>query len=280
MSAVSLGIRCSAVAVFLLLPALAQDPASIKFEVASVKAAAPDEDAPSFMRGGPGTSETERITYQRQNLVRVLFAAFGLDMDQISGPSWIGSALYTIVAKVPPGTTKEQLKLMWQDLLAERFHLKVHLTKKDFPVYELSVAKGGPKFRTEPGFPDPFPGQSLGHRVVPPRNVRETFRNASMAEFIKDLSWPLGAAVRQNGVTLGRIVDKTGLEGRYDFTLEFAGYHGPGGAFPPPPTDGQTDTAPFLIDALRQQLGLILTEKKALLDVLVVDHVDKVPTEN
>jgi uncharacterized protein (TIGR03435 family) len=255
-SAVSSGIRCSAVAVFLLVPGLAQDPASFKFEVASVKPAVPDEDAPSFMRGGPGTSEPERITYQRQNLVRVLFAAYGLDMDQISGPTWIGSALYTIVAKVPPGTTKEQVGLMWQNLLAERFHLKAHLTKKDFPVYELSVAKGGPKFRTEPGFPEPFPGQNLGHR------------------------WPLGTAVRQNGVTLGRIVDKTGLDGRYDFTLEFAGYHGPGGAFPPPPADGQTDTAPLLIDALREQLGLILTEKKVLLDVLVVDHVDKVPTEN
>ena len=85
----------------------------------------------------------ERITYQRLSLARLLITAYGLDYDQISGPAWLGTELYTVVAKVPPGSTKEQVKLMWQDLLAERFHLKTHLIKKDFPVYELSVAKVG-----------------------------------------------------------------------------------------------------------------------------------------
>jgi len=153
--------------------AVAQSP--MKFEVASVRPAVRDEDAPSFTRGGPGTSDPERITYQRQSLLRLLNVAYGLDFDQISGPDWIGRELYTIIAQVPPRATKGQVKLMWQQLLAERFHLKSHMIKKDFPVYELSVAKGGPKFhksgegpvKQETGFPVPRAGQKRGISVVP-----------------------------------------------------------------------------------------------------------------
>jgi len=290
-------IAARTAAAFLLLPALgsdiavAQSAGGVKFEVASVRPAVSDEDAPSFMRGGPETSDPERITYQRLSLARLLITAYGLDYDQVSGPGWIGTELYTVVAKVPPGTTKEQVKLMWQDLLAERFHLKTHLIKKDFPVYELSVAKGGAKLhksgegpvKQEAGFPAPPAGQNWGWSFVPPRNTRLTFRDYSMAEFVQQqLRWPLMTSLESfRAIALGRVVDKTGLDGKYDFTLEYAGRrNSPGGAFPQPLPDGESDSAPFLIDALRQQLGLILTEGKAPLDVLVVDHADKVPTEN
>jgi uncharacterized protein (TIGR03435 family) len=288
-------------AVFLLFAALCPDVAfaqspgsvnsSVKFEVASVRPAVRDEDAPSFMRGGPGTSDPGRITYQRVSLARFFYAAYGVDFDQISGPDWLGTELYTVVAKVPPGATKEQVKLMWQELLAERFHLKARMIKKDFPAYELSVAKGGPKFRKsgegpvkqEPGFPVPPAGQKWAISVVPPRNTRLTARDYSMAEFVREqLAWPLSTFLASyQAIAMGRVVDKTGLDGKYDFTLEYAGRrNSPGGAFPQPLPDGEADTAPFLFDALRQQLGLILTEGKAPLDVPVVDRVDKVPTEN
>jgi uncharacterized protein (TIGR03435 family) len=270
---------------------VAQGAGSVKFEVASVRPAVRDEDAPSFTRGGPGTSDPERITQQRVPLVSLLVTAYGLDYDQISAPGWVGTELYSIAAKVPPGTTKEQVKLMWQDLLAERFHLKAHLIKRDFPVYELSVAKGGPKFRKsgegplkqEPGFPAPPAGEKWAISVVPPRNTRLTVRDYSMAEFVRQqIEFPLCTFLAAYGaIAMGRVVDKTGLDGKYDFTLEYAGRrNSPGGAFPQPLPDGQADTAPYLFDALRQQLGLILEEKKAPLDVLVVDQVDKVPTEN
>jgi uncharacterized protein (TIGR03435 family) len=271
--------------------AIAQNAGGFKFEVASVRPAVRDEDAPSFMRGGPGTADPDQITYQRISLLRFFYAAYGVDFDQISGPDWLGSELYTVVAKVPPGATKEQVKLMWQDLLLERFHLKAHLVKKDFRVYELSVAKGGAKLRKsgegpmkqETGFPVPRDGEKWAISVVPPRNTRLTCRDYSMVEFVEEqLRWPLMTALRSYGaIALGRVVDKTGLDGKYDFTLEYAGRrNSPGGAFPDPLPDGEADTAPFLFDALRQQLGLILTEGKAPLDVLVVDHADKVPTEN
>lgn len=267
-----------AAAAFLLLAAAsAQESGGVKFEVASVKLDVRAE-ARSRMRGGPGTDDPEQITYERQRLIRFLSAAYGFEFDQISGPDWMEDNLYTIVAKLPPGTTKEQLKLMWQNLLVERFHLKTHIVQKDFPVYELSVAKGGPKFHEEPGFPVPHPGEKYAIRQSP-RNIRMTFRDYSMADFATRLGWPL-STLGLGGLTIGRVADKTGLNGLYSFTFEFAGAWGPGGAFLRPLPDGQIDAASNLFDALRQQLGLRLDEGKARLDVLVVDHADKVPTEN
>lgn len=268
--------------------ALAQSPLTVKFEVASVKLAAGDKDPHSYMQGGPGTADPERIVYERQSFARLLCAGYGIDFDQISGPSWIGKEFYTVVAKLPPGSTSEDLKLMWQDLLGERFHLKVHMDRREFQVYELSIARDGPRLqksgdgaaRQEPGFPVPRPGEKWAAATVPPRNLRQSFRDSTMAELVQQLRWPLMTVSESYGVALGRVVDKTGLDAHYDFTLEFAGGRGPGGAFPPPLPDGQMDTAPTLLDALRQQLGLVLTQKKEPLDVVVIDHVDRTPTDN
>ena len=202
----------------------------------------------------------------------------------------LGTEIYSVDAKVPPGTTKGQVKIMWRNLLAERFHLKVHFITKEFPVYDLTLAKNGPRLRKsgegpakqEPGFPVLAAGSRHGISMALPRNVRQTFRGYSMAEFCQQLAWAASAEGQSGWIgymSVGRVVDKTGLDGTYDFTLEFAGRF-QSGAYPPPLPDGATDTAPFLFDALRQQLGLQLEEKKTKLDVLVIDHLDKIPTEN
>ena len=259
----------------------AQSPRTVKFEVASVKLAAADKDARSSMQGGPGTADPERIVYELQPFTRFLCAAYGIDFDQISGPAWLSKEFYTVVAKLPPGSSGEDLKLMWQDLLGERFHLMVHMERKEFPVYELSIAKGGPKLHgQEPDFPVLRSGEKWAATMVAPRNLRQSFRDSTMADLVQQLRWPLMTSPGSYGVALGRVVDKTALDGHYDFTLEFAGGRGPGGAFPPPLPDGQMDTAPYLFDALRQQLGLVLTLKKALLDVVVIDRVDRIPVDN
>jgi uncharacterized protein (TIGR03435 family) len=268
--------------------ATAQTTGDLKFEVASVKPAGPEHDGPSVYRVGPGTDDPERIML-RQSMLRLLGVATGFDWDQISAPQWVSTEIYEVNAKVPPGTTKEQVKVMWQNLLAERFHLKFHFITKDFPVYELTVAKNGPKLRksgagfvVEAGFPVPAAGSRHGLSLAPVRNVRQTFLGYSMAEFCQQLAWHV-AAENQSGyvgyMSVGRVVDKTGLPGAFDFTMEYAGRF-QSGAYPPPLPDGETDTAPFLFDALRQQLGLQLEEKKEKLPVLVVDHVDRVPAEN
>jgi len=267
-----------------------------------VKPARHEGDDPARGHGGPGTDDPERITLEQMSLLGLISLAYrpavsgydvvhDIDWDQISGPAWLGPERYHVDAKVPPGTTKEQLKLMWQNLLVERFNLQVHFTTKEFTVYALSVAKNGPKLRKagegpqrqEPGFPVLAPGARRGRSNVPPRTIRYTFRDYSMAEFIGLLRFPLSAEsaqVYEGFYSLAKVMDKTGLDGLYDFTFEFAGSVGAGGAFPPPLPDGETDTAQTLFGALQQQLGLKLEKTKAKLDVLVVDHVDRVPTEN
>jgi uncharacterized protein (TIGR03435 family) len=261
----------------LVLMITAQRPAPLKFEVASVKPAAPEHDGPTAYRNGP-----DRIIFERQSLLRLINVAYGVNFDQIAGPKWISSEYYEVNAKIPSGTSKEDLKLMWQDLLAERFGLKVHFTTKEMPGYELVVAKNGPKFHVEPGFPEPRqPGSKHALSGVPPRNVRQTFHNTSMAEFCQDLAWTVASEYQEwpGYFSVGRVVDKTGLEGNYDFTFEFAGRY-QSGAYPQPLPDGQTDTASYFFDALQQQLGLRLTEKKIAVPLLVVDAANKVPTEN
>jgi uncharacterized protein (TIGR03435 family) len=266
----------------------AQDTKSARFEVASVKMAARDEDAPSFKRGGPGTEDPERILYQRQQLVTFVSAAYGLTFDQISGPSWMGTELYSVEANVSVRATKEEVQMMWRNVLAERFHLKVHTTQKTFPVYELVVVRNNPRLqrsgedsaKPQPGFPVPRAGEKWALSTQTPGTVRQTFRQSSMGDLAKRLAWPLMMPGPAGGYSVGRVTDRTGLDGLFDFTLEFAGNWGPGGAFPPALPEGQADNAPNMFEALQRQLGLKLEEKSARLDVLVIDSVDKMPTAN
>jgi uncharacterized protein (TIGR03435 family) len=189
--------------------ALAALPAIVgaqRFEVASVKPAG-QVDGPSVAHGGPGTGDPELIRQDAATLLSLILHAYSpvaydaphrLDWDQISGPDWIAAEHYSINAKVPPGTTKEQLQLMWQNLLAERFHLQVHFTTKDFTVYELRVARNGPKLRKtgegparqEPGYPVLRPGARMGRLIVPPRTQRYTFRDYPMASLSSNSHGP------------------------------------------------------------------------------------------
>ena len=121
------------------------------FEVASVKRAPPYVDGADYqMHGGPGTNDPGRITYPRTWLPRLLTKAYGVLQDQISGPDWLETEAYSIVAKIPPSTTADQFNLMLQNLLAERFHLTLHHETREFQVYSLLVAKGGPKMKPSP----------------------------------------------------------------------------------------------------------------------------------
>src|SRR5277367_3257067 len=121
------------------------------FDAASVKAV--DLRAhPTFGNsGGPGTADPGRIHLCCVGMFSLLMRAYAVEIDQIVGPSWImenmGPNLYQIDATMPAETTKVQLQFMMQNLLIERFHLKVHRETRNFAGYELVVAKGGPKLK-------------------------------------------------------------------------------------------------------------------------------------
>jgi uncharacterized protein (TIGR03435 family) len=146
----------------------------LSFDVASVRMSgplrpnSPPIPAVGIMSGGPGTSDPQRIAYSRVLMRRILVNAFGIRPDQIQGPSWVNdndpatAPAYDISANLPPNATKEQLSLMLQNLVKERFHMTLHREKKDFDAYTLVVAKGGPKLQeaTERDAPPSVPSKS------------------------------------------------------------------------------------------------------------------------
>jgi uncharacterized protein (TIGR03435 family) len=218
------------------------------FEVASVKPAAPitGNRISVMMRGGPGTPDPGQITYSNVTVKNVLMNAYGVKGFQISGPSWLDSERYDIVAKLPRGATKAEFMVMLQNLLAERFKLTLHREKKDLPMYALVVGKNGPKMKESADDPAPKEGDAPksggpadgpavmgrmamgkdGFPVLPPGaggrgstammlvngNARMTANGQTMAGLAEMLSGQLDLPV----------VDMTGLTGKYDYTLYFA----------------------------------------------------------
>jgi uncharacterized protein (TIGR03435 family) len=270
-------IMSAGLAVFTSCAAFAQTAeSSPSFEVASVKPAAPitGNRIQVMMRGGPGTPDPGQITYTNVTVKNVLMNAYGVKGFQISGPGWLDSERYDIVAKVPRGATKAEFMAMLQNLLAERFKLTLHREKKDLPMYALVVGKNGPKLKESVDEPAPKEGDAPkgggpadgpladrgmgkmamgkdGFPVLPPGsggrgatammlmngNARMTAGGQSMAGLAEMLSGQLDLPV----------VDMTGLTGKYDFTLYFApegglalkaGMLGPPPAGPPPGEGG------------------------------------------
>lgn len=229
------------------------------------------------MNGGPGTSDPGRISYSNSMLRRVLLLAYDVKNYQLMGPEWLDTLRFDITATVPEGATKEQFQAMLRDLLATRFKMTVHWESKELPIYALLVAKNGPKIKprdaASPGEEqlaamqkdegkDGFPVLSLpaAGLVIETRNgrARVTAKAVPIPKLADLLSGQVGRPV----------FDRTGLAGDYSFVLYFT------------PDDATAGDEPFLPAALQEQLGLRLEARKGPVDLLVIDHVEKVPTEN
>jgi uncharacterized protein (TIGR03435 family) len=295
---------------FAMNAAFGQAPTKLEFEVASVRlATTPPPGTVRGMRGGPGSPDPEQFTATNAILRNLLLNAYGLSNDQISGPSWMDTEQYTIVAKVPPEATREQFEVMLQNLLAERLHVTAHLVKKDFDAYELTVAKGGIKMKEsviDPKVgpnPPPIDMDAAFQAAFTPLTFKEGFPvlapgsrpslhgiNVNGRELITARQQAMeGIATRtlQNALGPGtRVVDKTGLTGKYDFHLQYARPNNNAAAAAQTlPTgsdylDSIGEPAPDVVTAAREQLGLTLTKGKVSMDVLVIDHADKVPAGN
>jgi len=269
-----------------VLTAAAQTPApSPQFEVASIKPSQPPASGRMRMQwgGGPGTDDPGLFKCENWPVSQLIVEAFDLKDYQVSGPDWMSSTRFTISAKIAEGTTEAQFHLMMQNLLADRLKLKFHFEKKETQGYELVVAKNGPKMKESTGAldPDERPGRlterkmdAEGFPVLPPGRVpmqmvmpggRATARHAeeTMEQFVVDVANEIGHPV----------TDATGLKAKYDFTLHWIGD-------PVVPTAATDDNGPNMFRALQEQLGLKLESKKGMVDVLVVDHLEKTPTEN
>jgi uncharacterized protein (TIGR03435 family) len=243
------------------------------------------------VHGGPGDSDTSHVTYRNISLMNLLGRVYP-DSFRVEGPGWLDMQRYDVVATMPAETTADQFRIMLRNLLAERFGLKAHHETRDLPAYDLVIAKGGLKLKeaaadtgTAPGaasgplqldadgFPQlTRPGMTTMNTIV---NGVPVARLTARAQPIWRIVGMLRAAVQKP------VIDKTGLTGKYDFTLEYA----PGGAMAvaSPSSQGNPPEAevgaPGIAYAIKS-LGLALQDTKATLDVLVVDSANKVPTEN
>ena len=276
-----------------------------KFEVASIKPVPPIDltRGPSQTfgcTGGPGTKDPGLWVCENLSLANFVMTAFDLKGYQME--SWY-SQLYnewlSIRAKVPEGATKEQLRQMQQNLLIERFGLKSHFEKKETQGYELVVAKNDLKFKeSEPkpsedsdtglmpaisrptigkdGLPTMPPGRR-GVLVMPGRALGQWPR-MTMGEFASELNASFMAGKP--------VIDATGLEGKYDLSLDWApelpmNSIGPVALGAENTLPAATEASgPNLFTALQEQLGLRLVPKKVTIEIFVIDHIEKMPTEN
>jgi uncharacterized protein (TIGR03435 family) len=244
-----------------------------EFEVASIRPINSD----TFVSMVRISFEPDGFRAINTTLEALITGTYGVDFNQVSGaPKWINSERYNIEAKIDSATAdaigklgEDQRQLaqehMLQALLADRFKLAFHRETKELPIYSLVIAKNGPKFR------EAKPGETPQLRV-----------DFSQGR-ITGQAVPLHSLVKRLTKELGRlVVDKTGLAGNYDFTIQCAPGEiralGDGGEWidNAPPTES---AGASLLTALQEQLGLKLKPEKLPVEVLVIDHVEK-PSEN
>jgi uncharacterized protein (TIGR03435 family) len=241
-----------------------------KFDVASVKVAAPvrtGEGGPYGLRaGGPGTDSPERASWRMTVLGPLIRQAYGVKNLQIVAPNWVttfgdADTRYDINATMSPGTTAAQMDVMVRSLLEDRFGLKVHREMQERPVYALSVAKSGAKLKASTRSSDTPDGVGGGPRAG--GGFELYGRRASM----KGLGVTLELNVFRGESAI--VVDNTGLNGFYEFSVLFAGV-----------ADVASGEFPSITTAFEQDLGLKLEKRKTMVEVVVVDSINKVPTAN
>jgi uncharacterized protein (TIGR03435 family) len=231
-------------------PTSAQSP-SAKFEVATVRVARADADPKTGLWSSPGVG---RFFARHVPLTILIQLAYGIDPSQIANkPGWMDTNLYDVDAKPEEGVslTREELKPCLQELLQERFHLMAHMETRSGRGYAVVLAQGGPHLT--PATKGHFPGQrhpvSSGHLHA---------YNCSISQLAQYLTSAAGFPV----------ADQTGLSGSYDIDFNYN-----------PKPEVESDL-PFLDVALKRATGLLLKPQKVPVETLVIDSVDKVPTEN
>jgi uncharacterized protein (TIGR03435 family) len=259
-----------------------------RFDVVSIRPFTPGSGlrgGPLARKGVPGTSDPERISYTGISQETLLTLSYDVYDFQVIGPAWLRTERYDIMANVPAGATKDQFKIMVRNLLKERFNLTLHHEMRETAVYELVVAKNGPKLKPAVEVDNPPVLSAMttdkdGHPDFPAGSsaMGGKFDNGVLQMAARMFSMVQLAHGLKDWVDRP-ILDKTGLTGNYDFKLDFS-FVGLGGLLGRVAPAEEPTGAPSLFSALQDQLGLKLEPKKDPIDFLVVDHANQTPTEN
>jgi uncharacterized protein (TIGR03435 family) len=233
------------------------------------------------------------ISCENVTLTMLVTRAYNVSYDQLVALDWMAQQKFDVAAKVPPGASAERVGEMWQRLLIDRFKLAAHRESRVVAKFDLQVAKDGPKFREAGEDPvrddgpsaepprargpnkldkDGFPELTKPGMIGVDSRIRLYDNRMTMEQLAKTCSGQLGKPV----------TDTTGLTGRYEIRLYWVAENG---AAQPPGRDGGAPAAsdlggPNLMRALQTQLGLRLEAKRGPVEFLVVDHMEKLPTEN
>jgi uncharacterized protein (TIGR03435 family) len=230
------------------------------FDVATIKPVAIEEKASRYFK----MEGTHRFVAKYYNLKLLIAAAYDLNPKTISGgPGWVESERFDILG-ITPGDVipdRQEQMTMLRNLLTDRFKLTFHREQKDYSIYVLELAKGGPKLKQSDAPADDPP--KLISTVYPDKIVLPA-HNATMDDF---------TAMLQRAMLDRPVVNKTGLQGRYDFTLEFAPDETVfGGEITAAPSD--TPSTP-LFTAIQEQIGLRLEATRGPVSALVIDGAQK-----
>jgi uncharacterized protein (TIGR03435 family) len=284
----------------------AQAPASPAFEVASVKPNTSNAPPNSRFPLGPGDAYTPGSLFSATNQPLIVYVRFAYKLSQgdlLRLPAWVYYDRFNIEARAQGNPTKDQMRLMMQSLLADRFKLITHIERHEKPLFDLVVAKvgkTGPQLQTHlndgscaaastPESPSAAPAAAPSEPSSTSGLQLPPIACGSMG--LIPASAPSRGRIGGRRVTIGRIAefltnnayagidrpvrDRTGLAGTFDFSLEWSLPPDPG-----EPTSSQpADTGPTFPEALQKQLALKLKSAKGPVDVLMIDHVEH-PTEN
>ena len=226
------------------------------FDVATVKMGGPVE-ANGNININTGKILNGVVTLANATLSDCLKFAYSLTTDaQIAGPDWINQKVvrFEVTGKAAPGTPDSQLLLMLRSLLTERFQITMHTEQREMTHYELVVGKNGPKLKES----TVGPGEATGTARLDGIRSNRMQMNRMAALLSRMTRMP--------------VIDKTGLTGFYQIDLRYANEVSPSAE--------ENAERPSVFTAVQEQLGLKLESKKGPVEVLVIDHAEKVPLEN
>jgi uncharacterized protein (TIGR03435 family) len=252
------------------------------------------------------------MVWKNVTLRPIVLRAFGIKSYQLIGPSSLDAGPYEIVAKLPSDTTKETFDLMLQELLITRFGLEFRREARQLPIYEVVIASGGLKMKApaqqatvaaSPGQAASVPDGSRNNPLriqldksgmlsLPPGIPKITSLGLNGIMFVSARMKTLGDLLRAVDPYISRIVvDKTDLTGSYDYAIKFEPEVGSRSRIGTASAAAQSEPkdllsslpgseVPRIREALERQLGLKLEDRVGPVQVVVVDRVNRRPTEN
>ena len=232
-----------------------------KFEVASVKRTNACEVKTSL--------DSALVTLDGVPLKLIVGQAFKVRADQIEGPSWLDTDCYAISAKLPQSATKDQVPAMLQALLAERLKLATHVDQRPHSGFALIVDPAGLKCKEDDPKTNFMGNLAQGSRTFGSRGngrLKGAMTMAALADYLSKRGY-------------APVQDLTGLTAKYDIDLSWT----PDPAFElkgPDAADSAAAPEPSLFAALRELLGLRMESRKVSVDYVVIDHIERVPSEN